>query len=67
MRANSNLSNRGVQLFGAGFIVTPEQAVDLGLGSVSGLERHIRHYRNGRDLTDKSRGVYVIDFFGLSD
>ncbi|MGD9887801.1 MAG: class I SAM-dependent DNA methyltransferase [Halothiobacillaceae bacterium] len=26
----------------------------------------IRHYRNGRDLTNKSRGVMVIDLFGLT-
>ncbi len=66
LRANLGLSNRGVQLFGAGFIVTPEEARGLGLGSVPGLERHIRDYRNGRDLTAAPRGVYVIDLFGLS-
>jgi hypothetical protein len=26
----------------------------------------IRHYRNGRDLTDSPRGVMVIDLFGLT-
>lgn len=66
LQANAGLSNRGVQLFGAGFIVTPEQAQGLGLGAVPGLEQHIRPYRNGRDLTDKPRGVLVIDAFGLS-
>ena len=67
LRANQGISSPGVKLHGAGFIVTPEQAASLGLGSVPGLEQHIRHYLNGRDLTDKSRGVLVIDFFGLSD
>lgn len=66
MRANSNLSNRGVQLFGSGFIVTREQAASLGLGSVDGLASHIREYRNGRDLTGNPRNVLVIDMFGLS-
>jgi len=66
LNSSSDLSNRGVQLFGAGFIVTPSEAQALGLGSVKGLERHIRPYRNGRDLTDKSRNAFVIDFFGLT-
>ncbi len=65
--ANSKVSCPGVKLHGSGFIVTPEQASQLGLGSVPGIERHIRGYRNGKDLTDKPRGVMVIDLFGLSD
>ena len=28
-----------------------------------GLEQHIRHYRNGRDINQKSRDVMVIDLF----
>jgi hypothetical protein len=66
LRANLGLSNRGVQLFGAGFIVTREEAMQLGLGTVPGLEEHIREYRNGRDLTASPRDVMVIDLFGLS-
>ncbi len=66
LQANLNLSNRGVQLFGAGFIVTREEAAALGLGAVSGVERHIREYRNGRDLMATSRDALVIDAFGLS-
>lgn len=66
LQANCDLSNRGVQLFGAGFIVTWQEAGALGLGIVAGLENHIRPYRNGRDLNDKSRDAFVIDFFGLS-
>lgn len=66
LQANENLSNRGVQLFGAGFIVTPDEAAALGYGTVPGAERVIRDYRNGRDLTDGPRGVKVIDAFGLA-
>jgi len=64
--ANSNLSNRGVSLFGAGFIVSPSDAIALGLGAIPGLEKYIRQYRNGRDLTQSPRGVLVIDLFGLT-
>ncbi|MEQ9418123.1 MAG: class I SAM-dependent DNA methyltransferase [Salinisphaeraceae bacterium] len=63
--ANKGLSCPGVKLHGSGFIVTPEKARDLGLGQIPGLERHIREYRNGRDLTKSPRGVMVIDLFGL--
>ncbi|WP_341987272.1 DNA methyltransferase [Azorhizobium sp. AG788] len=63
--ANEGLSSPGVKLHGAGFIVTPEQAAELGLGRRPGLENHIRAYRNGRDLAARSRGVMVIDLFGL--
>ena len=67
LKANERLGYRGMQLIGAGFIVTPAEARALGLGTVPGLERHIRAYRNGRDLTASPRGVMVIDLFGLTE
>ncbi|HAZ64436.1 MAG TPA: SAM-dependent methyltransferase, partial [Armatimonadetes bacterium] len=66
LQSNRDLANRGVCLFGDGFIVTPELAAELGLGTVPGIEQHIRNYRNGKDITDTSRGVLVIDLFGLT-
>lgn len=65
LRANDGLSCPGVKLHGAGFIVTPREAAELGLGRIPGLEQHIRLYRNGRDLTATPRNVMVIDLFGL--
>lgn len=53
-------------LAGSGFIVTPEEATSLGLGGLKDLERVIRDYRNGRDLTQGPCGVKVIDLFGLT-
>jgi hypothetical protein len=67
LKANENLTSRGVMLFGAGFIVTREEAAALGLGRIPGLERHIREYRNGKDLTSRPRDVMVIDLFGLTE
>ncbi len=65
--ANAELSCPGVKLHGAGFIVTEEEAVLLGYGSESSLAEVIKPYRNGRDITQTPRGVYVIDLFGLSE
>lgn len=64
--ANDVICYRGVQLMGSGFIVSLEQAIGLGLGRRQGLERHVREYRNGRDMTSRPREVMVIDLFGLS-
>ncbi|WP_348643369.1 class I SAM-dependent DNA methyltransferase [Rhizobium laguerreae] len=66
LKAGLGLCSPGVKLHGAGFIVTPDEAKLLGLGRRKGLERHIRHYRNGRDLMATSRGAMVIDMDGLS-
>ncbi|WP_199087532.1 class I SAM-dependent DNA methyltransferase [Bosea sp. ASV33] len=66
LQANTGLCSRGVSLHGAGFIVTPAEAGALGLGLRPGLEAHIRPYRNGRDLTERPRGVMAIDLFGLA-
>ncbi len=65
LSSNQDLSNRGFCLFGAGFIVTPSVASDLGLGRIDDIDEHIKPYRNGRDLTDRPRGVYVIDLYGM--
>ena len=53
-------------MHGGGFIVTPSQAQHLGLGKREGIKEHIRPYRHGRDLVQKSRGLMVIDLDGLS-
>ena len=66
LKASAGICSPGVKLHGAGFIVSQDQARRLGLGTRPGLERHIRPYRNGRDLTGKSRDAWVLDFFGLS-
>jgi len=65
LHANADLSNRGVCLFGAGFILERAEAKQLGLGRLPNLDRHIREYRNGRDLTARPRDVLVIDLYGL--
>lgn len=65
--ANQWLCSPGVKLHGAGFIVSLAEAEMLGLGRREGLERHIRPYCHGRDLTARTRGAMVIDLLGLSE
>ncbi len=67
LHASSSISCPGVKLHGSGFIVTPDEAASLGLGHVAGIEDHIRQYRNGKDITQVPRGVFVIDCFGLRE
>jgi hypothetical protein len=66
LRANENLSNRGFCLFGAGFIVEPAMADSLLKTSDSSAPHVIWNYRNGKDLTNRPRGVMVIDAFPIS-
>ena len=58
--ANCGISSPGFKLHGAGFIVTPEEAERLE------ADAPIKPYRNGRDLTDRPRGVKLIDLFGFT-
>ena len=67
LSANARISSRGMQLIGKGFIVTRDRAAELGLGRLNESQKHIREYRNGRDLNATPRGVLVIDVFGLSE
>jgi hypothetical protein len=67
LTANRGLSSPGVKLHGAGFIVSPTTAEDLGLGTVPGLEKHIRPYQKGRALAAKPRELLVIDLLGLTE
>ena len=64
--ANDLISSRGVALHGSGFIVTPQQANALGLGTIPGLDEYIMPYRNGRDIAQRPRGVMVIDLYPLA-
>ncbi len=67
LRANERIASRGMTLFGAGFIVSPAKAAALGVGRVPGLDLHLRPYLHGRDITGTSRGLMVIDLFGLRE
>jgi hypothetical protein len=63
--ANSKISSRGVIPHGENFILSPDQAASLGLGRDAAISRYIRPYRNGKDLTQRTRGVFAIYLHGL--
>ena len=65
--SNEGLSSPGVKLHGAGFIVTPNEARELGLGTTPELDKHILPYRHGRDIAQLPRNVLVIDLYPLTE
>lgn len=67
LKSNEHLNSNGMMRAGDGFLITEEEAKGLGLGKIPDLEKHIRPYRNGKDLTDEPRGVMVIDLFGMAE
>ncbi|BAU10165.1 type II restriction enzyme [Leptolyngbya sp. NIES-3755] len=66
LQANSKLSSRGMEMRGAGFLLTAKEAVSVGYDEINRTPKVIKRYLNGRDITDISRNLYTIDLFGLS-
>jgi hypothetical protein len=58
LRANCGVSSPGFKLHGAGFIVKPK---DFGRFEA---DAPIKAYRNNKDLTNRPRGVKLIDLYG---
>ena len=67
LSSNRGLSFMGVTVLGEGFVVTPEQAESLQMKIDDKNTSNLRLYRNGKDLTDKPRGLVILDFYGLSE
>ena len=58
--ANGKLSSTGVIPHGAGMLMTAAEAAAIE------PDAPLKPYRNGKDLTDRSRDLFVIDCYGLS-
>jgi very-short-patch-repair endonuclease len=67
LKANECLSCRGVEIRGSGFLLSKEQATQLGYDPKIKEPNAIKKYLNGRDLVSTSRDLYVIDLFGLTE
>ncbi len=66
LMANSNISQRGFELGNSGFLISTgdnQTIVTCNSECDSGV---VFDYRNGRDLTQRPRGVKVIDLHGLT-
>jgi hypothetical protein len=64
--ANQGLSSNGFNLRGSGFMVSSEEARQL----IDGEPRNaqiLKRYRNGKDLTDRPREMWLIDFDNRSE
>ena len=60
--SHEDVSSAGVKLHGGGFILEPQQFKRLEKSETN--KKIVFEYRNGRDLTNRPRGVKVIDLFG---
>lgn len=63
--SNEALAHRGVQLFGAGFLLTPSAAANLRKHSPFAAEEYVFPYLNGRDIAQRPREKCVIDLYPL--
>jgi hypothetical protein len=63
--ATTGMSSPGFKLHGAGFILSRDEGQRF-RGLAPSSAQLVRPYRHGRDLTDRPRGVFVIDF-GLAN
>jgi hypothetical protein len=66
LKANEGMTSMGVMLAGRGFVIEEEEAKALGAGTDHTLDVVLRPLRNGKDLLDQSRNMWVIDFTGLT-
>jgi len=66
LKANDGITSMGVMLAGRGFVIEGEEAECLGAGKDGSLTQVLRSIRNGRDLLDECRRMWVIDFTGLN-
>ncbi|MCP8892231.1 class I SAM-dependent DNA methyltransferase [Sphingomonas faeni] len=67
LKANANISFRGVTLIGSGFIVDDTTFQKIAVGDTLGQVAFVKQYVNGRDLVAHTRDVRIIDLFGLSE
>ncbi|TGS82739.1 class I SAM-dependent DNA methyltransferase [Mesorhizobium sp. M3A.F.Ca.ET.174.01.1.1] len=65
LSANAELGIKGFMPYGRGFMISANVAQSLQADDPHIIGQYIRKYVNGRDLNQKSRQSFVIDFHGL--
>ena len=66
LKSNEGMTSMGVMLAGRGFVIEGREAQALGAGKNLALNSVLRPIRNGKDLLDEPRQMFVIDFTGLA-
>ena len=66
LRCNTGMSCVGYQLSGQGFVVNQADASKLDRNFQTASAK-IRSLMSGRDITQRSRGLFAIDLYGLSE
>ncbi|WP_348648336.1 DNA methyltransferase [Rhizobium sp. BK491] len=67
LRSNLGLCSNGMKPLGAGFILSRSEAQHFGAGIDQKVDKVLRSYLNGRDVAQRARDVFAIDFFGYSE
>jgi len=67
LKASDGLCCPGVKLHGAGFILSAQEVDDLARATSADLSSIIKKYRNGKDINQRCRNVWVIDLFGRTE
>ncbi|MDP3295241.1 MAG: hypothetical protein Q8M37_10985 [Nevskia sp.] len=67
LKANQSITSMGVLLAGGGFLVNAAEAKELAEQIGPSAPEVIKQIRNGRDLTDGPRDLYVIDLYGRTE
>jgi hypothetical protein len=66
LHSNGGLAAVGFQFNGRGFALAGDQAAAY-LSTAPKISRYLRPFVNGNDITQKSRGLWMLDCFGLSE
>jgi hypothetical protein len=66
LNSNSKLSSSGIKLHGAGFVLTKDEAIEMGYDirkdTSTAINLVIKPYKDGQGCTGKIKDEYVIDF-----
>ncbi len=63
LRANREMSVRGIELHGDGFLLDGAQATNLTQTCGAFAERYVRPYWAAKDLLERDRGLFVVDLY----
>ncbi|MFH1500033.1 MAG: DNA methyltransferase [Verrucomicrobiota bacterium] len=66
LQANQGLASEGIKPHGMGFVLSRAERQKF-IESDATTKPYIKPYKNGRDMTQTDRDVFIIDLHGLTD